>query len=75
MRVLKFKINKQSLEPIYTAFVQPIMEYGDVLFNNCNLYDKIKQDRLQNEALRIIVGAPAHSRRSQHCFKYALSDY
>ena len=31
MRKLKFKLDRKSLEMIYTAFIRPLLEYGDVI--------------------------------------------
>ena len=40
MRKLKFKLDKKSLEIIYTAFIGPLLEYGDVIWDNCTEYEK-----------------------------------
>ena len=56
MRKLKFKLDRKSLEIIYTAFIRPLLEYGDVIWNNCTLQDKYELDKIQNEAARIATG-------------------
>ena len=33
MRKLKFKLDRKSLELIYTAFIRPLLEYGDVIWD------------------------------------------
>ena len=33
MRKLKFKLDRKSLEIIYTSFIRPLLEYGDVVWN------------------------------------------
>ena len=38
MRKLKFKLDRKSPEIIYTAFIRPILEYGDVIWDNCAQY-------------------------------------
>ena len=40
MRKLKFKLDRKSLEIIYTAFIRPLLEYGDVIWDNCTEYEK-----------------------------------
>ena len=40
MRKLKFKLDRKSLEIIYTTFIRPILEYGDVIWDNCAQYEK-----------------------------------
>ena len=56
MRKLKFKLDRESLEIIYTAFIRPLLEYSDVIWNNCTLQDKYELDKIQNEAARIATG-------------------
>ena len=40
MRKLKFKLDRKSLETIYLTFIRPLLEYGDVIFDNCTQYEK-----------------------------------
>ena len=42
MRKLKFKLDRKSLEKIYLTFIRPLLEYGDVLWDNCSQYEKDK---------------------------------
>ena len=48
---------EKSLETIYTVFIRPLLEYGDVIWNNCTEYEKNELDNIQNEAARIATGA------------------
>ena len=57
MRKLKFKLDRKSLETIYLTFIRPLLEYGDVLWDNCTQYEKDELDKIQNEAARIATGA------------------
>lgn len=57
MRKLKFKLDRKSLETIYTAFIRPLLEYGDVIWDNCTQYEKQELERIQLEAARIATGA------------------
>ena len=57
MRKLKFKLDRKSLEIIYTAFIRPLLEYGDVIWDNCTEYEKKDLDKIQSEAARIATGA------------------
>ena len=41
MRKLKFKLVRKSLKVIYTAFIRPMLEYGDVIWDNCVQYEKM----------------------------------
>ena len=57
MRKLKFRLDRKSLETIYTAFFRPLIEYGDVISDKCTLYEKQELDKVQNGAVRIATGA------------------
>ena len=59
MHRLKFILDRKSLETIYLSFIRPVLEYGDVIWDNCTLYQKRELDKIQNEAARIVVGATA----------------
>ena len=56
MRKLKYQLDRLSLEIIYTSFIRPILEYGDILFDNCTQYEKDELDKVQSEAARIVTG-------------------
>ena len=57
MRKLKFKLDRKSLEIIYTSFIRPIREYGDIIWDNCTQYEKQELDKIQTEAASIATGA------------------
>ena len=57
MRKLKFKLDRKSLETIYIAFIRPILEYVDVIWDNCSQYEKDELEKIQTEAARIATGA------------------
>ena len=39
MRKLKFQFDRKSLEIIYTSFIRPLLEYPNVVWDNCNQYE------------------------------------
>ena len=57
MRKLKFRLDRKSLETIYIAFIRPLLEYDDVIWDNCTQYEKLELDKTQNEATKIVTGA------------------
>ena len=57
MRKLKFKLDSKSLETIYIAFIRPLLEYGDSIWDNCTKAEKNELEKIQNEATRIATGA------------------
>ena len=57
MKKLKFDFGRKSLETVYLTFIRPILEYADVVWDNCTQYEKHELDKIQNEAARIVTGA------------------
>ena len=57
MRRLKFRLNRKSLETIYFSFIRPLLEYADVIWDNCTYNEKLELDKIQSEAARIVSGA------------------
>ena len=57
MRKLKFKLDRRSLQIIYFTFIRSILEYADVVWNNCTQYEINDLEKIQNEAARIVTGA------------------
>ena len=39
MQRLKFKLDRKSLEIIYTTFIRPVLEYSEFIWDNCTRYD------------------------------------
>ena len=56
LRKLKFHLDRKSLETIYITFIRPLLEYGDIIWDNCTHQEKIELDKIQNEAARIATG-------------------
>ncbi|MCU7801465.1 MAG: hypothetical protein KZQ70_15375, partial [gamma proteobacterium symbiont of Lucinoma myriamae] len=57
MRKLKFKLDRRSLQTIYYSFIRPLLEYADVVWDNCTQYEVNDLEKIQNEAARIVTGA------------------
>ena len=53
---IKFKLDRKSLETIYIAFIRPILEYADVVWDNCSQYEKNELEKIQTEVARIATG-------------------
>ena len=56
MRKLKYKLDRKSFETIYLTFIKPLLEYRDIIWDNCTQYEKQELDKIQNEAVRIATG-------------------
>ena len=50
MRKLKFKLDRTSLETIYFTSIRPILDYGDVVENNCSQCKKDELEKIQIQA-------------------------
>ena len=57
MRKLKFQLDRKSLETIYFSFIRPLLEYANVVWNNCAQYESNELEKITNEAARIVTGA------------------
>ena len=57
MRALKFRVSRKSLEKIYFAYIRPLLEYSDAVWDNCSTATKKQLDAIHLEAARIISGA------------------
>ena len=56
MRKLKFQFDRKTLEIIYFTFIRPILEYADVVWDNCTQFDQTEIEKVQLEAGRIVSG-------------------
>lgn len=56
MRALKFKMNRKTLNQIYISYLRPILEYASAVWDGCSEFEKIKLERIQYEAARIVTG-------------------
>ena len=57
MRKLKFQLSRKSLHIIYFSFIRPLLEYADVVWDNCTQYEANELEKIQHEAARIVSGA------------------
>ena len=56
LKGLKYKLDRRTLEILYLAHVRPILEYCDVIFDNCSILLSEKLESLQRDAARIVTG-------------------
>ena len=55
MRTLKFELDRKALETIYLSFIRPILEYADIVWDNCSMHEKKDLNIIQYEAARIVT--------------------
>ena len=56
LRMLKHKIDRKSLETLYSSYIRPSMEYAGSLWDCCTKAESDLLESVQLEALRIISG-------------------
>ena len=56
MRKVIYELDRRSLEIIYISFIRPILEYGDVVWSNCNQQETQELEKIQIKAARIVTG-------------------
>lgn len=56
LKSVKYKMSRKSLITIYTAYIRPILEYGDVIYDNCTQQEATLLESAQLEVARIITG-------------------
>jgi hypothetical protein len=54
-----------SYKNIYLSFIRPILEYGNVIWDNCTQNEANLLENVQVEAGRIITGLRVNSSRSK----------
>ena len=53
---LKFQFDSKTFEIIYFIFTRPILEYADIVWDNCTQFDQTEIEKVQLEAGRIVSG-------------------
>ena len=58
MRKLKFILDRKSLEIIHTSFIRPILEYADVVWDNCIQYaiNALEEIQIKANYIKKLVG-------------------
>ena len=56
MRKLKFLLDRKSLEIMYFTFIRPLLEYVDVVLDNCTLYEVNTLEKIKLESAHIVPG-------------------
>ena len=52
---------RSALEKLYKTMVRPILEYGDIIYDNCPVKTSITVERVQRRAAIICTGAYRHT--------------
>ena len=55
LRKLKFILDRKSLQIINFSFIRPLLEYADVVWDNCTQHEANELEKIQVEAARIVT--------------------
>ena len=58
LKPLKFKIDKSTLACLYKSFIRPIMEYGDIIWDNCTAGNSELLESVQYQSARVVILGP-----------------
>ena len=56
LKSYKYRLSRKSLEIMFKSFILPILDYADVVWDNCAQYLAEDLEELQRDAIRTIVG-------------------
>ena len=56
LRKFKFFLDRASLEKMYFTFIRPLLEYCDIIWDNCTNYETDMLEKIHLEAARIVTG-------------------
>ena len=59
--MLMYKVTRKTLVKVYFALIIPVVEYLDVVWDNCTERDSKMLEDVQVEACRIITGLRCNS--------------
>ena len=57
LRTLTFVVSRSALDKMYITFIRPLLEYADIVWDNCSIELKNGIEAVQHEAARIVTGA------------------
>ena len=69
LQLLKYQLDRRSLQIMYFSYVRPILEYADIIWDNCYDYEKESLEKIQIEAGRVVLGATKSCSRANILFE------
>ena len=57
LKFVTYIFDRSILTSLYKSLIRPLMEYGDVIWNNCYDCNSAPLDSIQYEAVRFVTGA------------------
>ena len=65
LRMQKHQVSRKVLINIYLSFIRPVLEYADIVWDNCTLHESNVLESVQVEAGRIITGLRIDSSKAK----------
>ena len=65
LRMLKHQVSRKVLINIYLSFIRPVIEYADIVWDNCTLHESNLLESVHVEAGRIIIGLRINSSKTK----------
>ena len=62
---LKYKIPRLALEMIYQCRIRPLLEYADIIWDNCNATNRNDLENIQIRAAQIVSGAKRYTSHAE----------
>ena len=57
LKSLKYRVNRSTLVCLYKSLIRPLMEYGDVIWDNCTDGESQLLESIQYDSARVVTGA------------------
>ena len=57
LKSLKYRVNRSTLVCLYKSLIRPLMEYGDVIWDNCTDGESQLLDSIPYDSARVVTGA------------------
>ena len=65
LHMQKHQVSRKVLINIYLSFIRPVLEYADIVWDNCTLHESNVLESVQVEAGRIITGLRIDSSKAK----------
>ena len=69
---LKFQLDYKVLKTIYISCIRPLLEYSDIVWDNCTEQESKSIEQIQNRCARFISGAMKGTANSKMLFEAGL---
>ena len=57
LKFVKYRVDRSTSTCLYKTLTRPLIEYGDVIWNNCHNRDSALLDNVRYEATGVVTGA------------------